>query len=291
MSDVNGILLLDKPGGVTSNRALQHARRLLGADKAGHAGTLDPMATGLLPLLFGHATRFAEYLSGADKEYVATLRLGIRTDSGDITGSVISECRPSVDTREVMEVIRGFLGPVVQIPPMHSALRVNGERLYRLAHKGISVPRAPRTVMIRAIDVLDTRIPDIDLRVACSKGTYIRTLVEDIGDKLRCGATLAALRRTRIGAMNVAAAQDLAMLEAMPDSARLNCLLPPDRAVGSLGEIWVSQAEARGFLHGRALLVGATPGLLRVYEVISGRFLGLGWSGEGRLTPHRVIPP
>jgi len=288
--EINGILLLDKPRGVTSNRALQYARRLLGAAKAGHSGTLDPMATGLLPLMFGHATRFAGYVSDADKEYVATLRLGIRTDSGDITGSIISECEPSVCADQVSHAVRGFLGTISQIPPMHSAIRVNGKRLYELAHKGISIPRIPRTVTIHAIEILGMRLPEIDLVVACTKGTYIRTLVEDIGNKLRCGATLTALRRTRIGTLAVDAAQNLEMFEAMPDSDRVSCLLPPDSAVRALGEVWISQLEARGFGHGQALQVEAPAGLLRVYDVESGKFLGLGCSGEGRLSPHRVLP-
>jgi tRNA pseudouridine55 synthase len=275
---------------VTSNRALQYARRLVGAAKAGHAGTLDPMATGLLPLLFGHATRFAGYVSDADKEYVATLRLGIRTDSGDITGSVVSACEPSVDADQVAETIAGFVGIISQVPPMHSALRVNGQRLYRLAHQGVSVPRVPRTVTVHSIEVLAVRLPDIDLAVACSKGTYIRTLVENIGDKLRCGATLTSLRRTRVGRLTVAGAQNMEAFEGMSQPARMNCLLPPDWAVGALGEVWVSQSEARGFGHGQALRVGAAAGLLRVYDIVSGKFLGLGSSGGGGLTPHLVLP-
>ena len=210
---VDGVLLLDKPLGMTSNDALQKARRLFSAAKGGHTGTLDPLATGLLPLCFGEATKFSADLLDADKTYEAVLKLGVTTDSGDAEGQVTSTATVDVNKAQIAEVLPQFVGDIQQIPPMHSALKRNGRPLYELARKGIEVEREPRAVTIFAIDCLDFSGDLLTLRVACSKGTYIRVLAADIGKALGCGAHLAALRRTVVGDIRLEKTVTLAELE------------------------------------------------------------------------------
>ncbi|MGB8148513.1 MAG: tRNA pseudouridine(55) synthase TruB, partial [Azonexus sp.] len=212
---VDGVLLLDKPLGLTSNDALQKARRLFSAAKGGHTGTLDPLATGLLPLCFGEATKFSADLLDADKTYEAVLKLGVTTDSGDAEGAVTGTVAVDVAESAILSVLPRFIGNIQQIPPMHSALKRNGRPLYELARQGIEVERAPRAVTIHAIDCLVIAGDMLTLRVACSKGTYIRVLAADIGQALGCGAHLAALRRTAVGDLDLAGAVTLAELEAL----------------------------------------------------------------------------
>lgn len=222
------MLLLDKPAGMSSNAALQKAKWLFNAAKAGHTGTLDPMATGLLLLCFGKATKFAGALLDADKAYRATVQLGVTTDTADAEGRVL-ETRPvEVSQARAQEALARFTGEIEQVPPMYSALKRDGKPLYKYAREGIEVERAPRRVTIHELRLLSWQEDRFDIEVACSKGTYVRTLAADIGAALGCGAHLSALRRTRIGRFDVSDAITLAALEALAPEARDPCMLPVD---------------------------------------------------------------
>lgn len=286
---VDGVLLLDKPVGFSSNDALQKTRRLFSAAKGGHTGTLDPLATGLLPLCFGEATKFSADLLDADKTYEATLKLGVTTDSGDAEG-VITATHPvqSVES-DVLAVLPGFVGAINQIPPMHSALKRDGRPLYELARQGIEVERAPRAITIHAIDMLSFSGDEVRLRVACSKGTYIRVLAADIGAALGCGAHLTALRRTVVGDLSLAGAVTLAELEGIEESARLNFLKPVDALLHSLPVLAAEGDAALRFRHGNPIdLPSGLAGKIRVYE--NGRLIGIGEPGPGgRLWPKRLV--
>ncbi len=289
---VDGVLLLDKPGGITSNLALQKARRLLNAAKAGHTGTLDPIATGLLPLAFGEATKFSAGLLEADKGYEATLALGVRTSTADAEGEVV-ETRPVDVTRAQLEaVLARFAGTIEQTPPMHSALKRDGRPLYDYARRGIEIDRAPRSVRIAQLELLDFDGASARVLIACSKGTYVRTLAEDIGAALGCGAHLAALRRTRIGRMTLEHAVTLAALEVMPAAVRREWLLPVDALLRDLPRIDLGDRQAALFAHGGQLDLGVPPegpGRRRVYGPDE-RLLGLAELDErGVLNPCRLI--
>src|SRR5574343_769112 len=218
---VDGVLLLDKPLGLTSNDALQKVRRLFSAAKGGHTGTLDPLATGLLPLCFGEATKFSADLLDADKTYEAVLKLGVTTDSGDAEGQSIANATVEAKKEQILEILPAFVGNIQQIPPMHSALKRNGRPLYELARKGIEVEAEPRAVTIFSIECLDFSGDSLTLRVACSKGTYIRVLAEDVGKAIGCGAHLKALRRTVVGDIHLGNTVTLSALEALDEEARL----------------------------------------------------------------------
>lgn len=286
---VDGVLLLDKDCGMTSNAALQKARRVFSAAKGGHTGTLDPLASGLLPLCFGEATKFSADLLDADKTYLATLQLGVATDSGDADGQVIARCPVTVTAAELSAALPRFRGDILQIPPMHSALKRDGRPLYELARQGIEVERAPRPVTIHALDVLAYSGNTLALRVHCSKGTYIRSLAIDLGAVLGCGAHLTALRRSTVGALDLAAAVTLAQLEALPEDARVGRLLPVDALLCSLPRQDLEGADADRFSHGNP--VAAAPGRagkVRVYA--AGRLIGVGERGaDGRLWPKRLV--
>ena len=286
---VDGVLLLDKPLGLTSNDALQKARRLFSAAKGGHTGTLDPLATGLLPLCFGEATKFSADLLDADKTYEAVLKLGVTTDSGDAEGAVTGTVAVNVAESAILSVLPRFIGNIQQIPPMHSALKRNGRPLYELARQGIEVERAPRAVTIHAIDCLVIAGDMLTLRVACSKGTYIRVLAADIGQALGCGAHLAALRRTAVGDLDLAGAVTLAELEALDEAGRAGRLQPVDALLQSLPIMTVEGEVAERFRHGNP--VDLHPGLagkIRVYA--GGRLIGVGEPGsDGRLWPKRLV--
>lgn len=286
---VDGVLLLDKPLGMTSNDALQKARRLFSAAKGGHTGTLDPLATGLLPLCFGEATKFSADLLDADKTYEAVLKLGVTTDSGDAEGQVTSIATVDVNKAQIAEVLPQFVGDIQQIPPMHSALKRNGRPLYELARKGIEVEREPRAVTIFAIDCLDFSGDSLTLRVACSKGTYIRVLAADIGKALGCGAHLAALRRTVVGDIRLEKTVTLAELETLDEGARMERLLPVDALLQSLPVVSVEGAEADRFSHGNPVsLPAGLSGKVRVYA--DGRLIGVGEPGHGDLLwPKRLV--
>lgn len=288
---VDGVLLLDKPRGLTSNAALQIARRLFNAEKAGHTGTLDPMATGLLPLCFGEATKFSQSLLDADKGYDAGVCLGVTTDSDDAEGRILERRPVAVDRAALEDVLAGFLGEIQQIPPMHSALKKDGKPLYELARKGIEVERAPRDVTLHRIELLAFDGTRADIRVSCSKGTYIRTLARDIGERLGCGAHLCALRRTTTGGLDLAGSVTLEALEAMSLADRDGLLLPPDILLAPLPAAEVPEEDAPRFLNGQVVRVadsGAGP--RRAYA--GGSFLGLAeLDAGGWLHPKRVVVP
>ena len=286
---INGVLLLDKPVGITSNAALQKARRLFSAAKGGHTGTLDPLATGLLPLCFGEATKFSADLLDADKTYEAVVQLGVTTDSGDAEGMVTATAAVGVGIDDIFHVLLQFTGAIRQIPPMHSALKRDGRPLYELARQGIEVEREARAVTIHAIDCLDFSGDRLTLRVACSKGTYIRVLAADIGQALGCGAHLAALRRTVVGDLDLGAAVTLAELEALDEAGRAEHLQPVDTLLRSLPAMVVEGEAADRFRHGNPvdMLPGMT-GKISVYA--DGRLIGIGEPGpDGRLWPKRLV--
>ncbi|UCV10336.1 tRNA pseudouridine(55) synthase TruB [Dechloromonas denitrificans] len=286
---VDGVLLLDKPIGLTSNDALQKARRLFSAAKGGHTGTLDPLATGLLPLCFGEATKFSADLLDADKTYEALLQLGVTTDSGDADGVVLTTAAVNVSETDVLAVLPRFIGDIQQIPPMHSALKRNGRPLYELARKGIEVEREPRAVTIHSIDMLGLEGDTLSLRVSCSKGTYIRVLATDIGALLGCGAHLKGLRRTRVGDLDLQNSVTLAELEALDEAGRAGRLQPVDALVSSLPVISVEGEAEQRFRHGNPvdLPVGMS-GKIRVYA--AGYLIGVGEPGpDGRLWPKRLV--
>ncbi len=290
---VDGILLLDKPVGLSSNDALVRARRLLEARKAGHGGTLDPLAGGLLPLLFGEATKFALDSLDADKTYVAGLRLGVATDTGDAEGRVIDERDPARDEAAFAEAVAAFVGPIDQVPPMHSALKRDGRPLYELARAGVVVERAPRRVTIHAIDVLRFAPPHAELRVRCSKGTYIRSLAIDLGERLGCGAHLSALRRERVGALDVRDAVPLEALEALALPERRARLLPADALLLGLPRIDLDAALGARFRHGQKLRLetactDASPRRVRVYGA-GNELLGVALQQAGELQPQRLV--
>ena len=276
---IDGALLLDKPVGSSSNRALQEAKRLLGAKKAGHGGTLDPLASGLLVLLFGEATKFAGPMLDADKEYLATLKLGERTDTGDAEGAIV-ETRPvRVTAAAVEKVLARFRGAIEQTPPMHSALKRDGVPLYKLARQGRSVERAARAVRILELEAVGGELPFLELRVRCSKGTYIRSLAEDIGAALGTGAHLAALRRTASGFFRIEDASTLDALRAMPDPrARL---LPLSALLQGLPRAALDPAAEARLRNGQPLQIsGLAEGLCALYRR-DGAVIGLGRGEAG----------
>jgi tRNA pseudouridine55 synthase len=288
------VLLLDKPLGLSSNHALQAARRLYNAEKAGHTGTLDPLATGLLPLCFGEATKFSGELLNADKRYVATVQLGVTTDTADAEGRVLQR-RPVETDRPAVEVaLAAFVGDIEQMPPMYSALKRDGKPLYEYARAGIEVERAARRVSIYELCLLDAGELSGEGRfvfeVRCSKGTYVRTLAADIGERLGCGAHLAGLRRTGIGTLDVVAAHFLADLEALTDDARDALLLPPDGLLAGLAEVRLDAADAARLRHGQAVRWSAEEGSrLRVYDPEQ-RFIGVcRQAADGWLQAQRLV--
>lgn len=286
---VDGVLLLDKPIGMTSNDALQKARRLFSAAKGGHTGTLDPLATGLLPLCFGEATKFSADLLDADKTYEAVLKLGVMTDSGDAEGVVVATAGVNVDAARIADVLQQFVGDIQQIPPMHSALKRDGRPLYELARQGIEVEREARAVTIHAIECLAFSGDSLTLRVACSKGTYIRVLAADIGQMLGCGAHLSALRRTVVGDLTLAKAVTLAELAAIDEGDRAKHLLPVDALLQSLPLVMLEGIEANRFKHGNPVaLPTGMAGKIRVYA--EDRLIGVGEPGQGGLLwPKRLV--
>ncbi len=287
---VDGVLLLDKPAGLTSNAALQSARRLYNAAKAGHTGTLDPMATGLLPVAFGEATKFTQMMLDADKTYLARIRFGSETDTGDAEGAVISTRQVRVDKAMVEKCLAGFRGDIEQIPPMYSALKHNGKPLYEYARMGIELERKTRTVSIRSLKLLSFDQEHILIEVDCSKGTYIRTLAIDIGRELGCGGHLESLRRTRIGPFSVENAITLDMLGQVDnETARDALLAPTDELVQHFAATELGAEQASALLHGQPLNISGEKGIsTRLYA--SGAFLGLGeWREDGRLWPRRLV--
>lgn len=258
------------------------------AAKAGHTGTLDPLATGLLPLCFGEATKFSSDLLEADKTYEADVLFGVTTDTGDAEGQVLA-CQPvEFDGPGLEAVLQRFRGPISQVPPMYSALKRDGKPLYELARQGIEVERAARNVLIRELELLEQAGDRCRLRVTCSKGTYIRTLAEDIGAALGCGAHLTGLRRTAVGSLRIEDAVTLDCLNALPDIERSACLLPPDALLQKLPAVYLDAQAAERFCHGNPVTSEIVRGPCRVYD--QSRLLGLGEADpDGQLRPRRLI--
>ena len=289
--NVNGVLLLDKPIGFSSNQALQKAKWLYQAAKAGHTGTLDPLATGLLPLCFGEATKFAHYLTDADKTYVATLKLGVTTNTGDAEGEVLTTQSVNVSRSQFEQACQKFLGEISQVPPMFSALKHEGKAMYEYARAGIEIERKARLITIHYIAVEDFKQDEAVITVTCTKGTYIRTLAEDIGKLLGCGAHLIGLRRTATANYKIAQTITLEQLEAMTLEQREAALLPEDSAVQHLPEITLDGDSVFYLQQGQGVWKsGAVPkGLLRLYSEQQD-FLGLGeLSSDGKVAPKRLI--
>ena len=289
---LHGVLLLDKPLGLSSNDALQKAKWLLRAEKAGHTGTLDPLATGLLPLCFGAATKFSQLNLEADKAYVATLRLGQTTATGDREGEVLRERAINFTPEQLQAALQRLRGEIEQIPPMHSALKHEGKALYEYARQGVEIERQPRRVTIHEIAIVEMHAATVTLDVRCSKGTYIRTLAEDIGTRLGCGASLGALRRTGSGVLSLQGAVTLAQIEALPDAARASLLQTPDCLLAAQPEIRLSAAEAARFLSGQRRRVAAPDaGAVRVYGPEPRAFLGSAHITAGELIADRLLTP
>lgn len=294
--NVHGVLLLDKPIGITSNAALQAVKRLFNANKAGHTGSLDPLASGMLPICLGEATKLSGYLLSADKSYRAVCKLGVTTNSGDADGEVL-ETRPlpALTRDQVQEVLESFIGKIMQTPPMHSAIKQGGVPLYKLAHQGIEVERAAREVTIFTLQLLRLEGDELEIAVRCSKGTYIRTLAEDIGAALGCGAHITALRRTSVGALDDCPLHTMAELEATVEAdgvAGLDALLlPMERALPDWPAVRLSEDASYYLSQGQAVFVPQVKdrGWVRLFAGDQ-RFLGLGTIlDDGRVAPKRLL--
>jgi tRNA pseudouridine55 synthase len=293
--NVSGVLILDKPRGMSSNAALQKVRWLLNAEKAGHTGSLDPLATGVLPLCFGEATKFSQYLLDADKGYETLAQLGITTSTGDAEGEVTERREVTVGREDIEALLPRFRGEIKQIPPMYSALKKDGQPLYKLARAGEVVEREARSVTIARLDLLACENSQARMAVACSKGTYIRTLVEDLGQALGCGAHVAELRRTQAGPFVLAQAISLETLEKVHaeggSEALDQFLLPVDSGLEHWPLIQLTEHSAYYWLHGQPVRAPEAPkfGMMRVQDH-TGRFIGIGEvSDDGRVAPRRLI--
>jgi len=299
---VHGVLLLDKPLGLSSNQALQKAKWLLRAEKAGHTGTLDPLATGVLPLCFGAATKFSQLHLDADKTYETVVRLGVKTSTADAEGDVIATREVTCTVGQVVEVLDRFTGPIAQVPPMHSALKKDGKPLYEYARDGETVEREPRHVVIHDLELLDIQLqgdaPQLHLRVRCSKGTYIRTLGEDIGEALGCGGHLIMLRRTATGPFDASQCTTLEALEAASDSERSARLLPVQILLDGHTHVTLDSENAGRFLSGvrrrgswpdqaQVAVFGPAPGAPSESPVL----LGSAHTQGGELIPGRLLSP
>jgi tRNA pseudouridine55 synthase len=287
---LDGVLLLDKPVGLGSNAALQAAKRLYQAEKAGHAGTLDPLASGLLPILFGEATKFSRLALDSDKEYLASARLGITTTTADAEGEVLERKPVDVPQSAIEPAMARLRGPIEQVPPMYSALKHAGQPLYALARQGRSVERAARRVHIHEFQLLRFGGDSLDLRIRCSKGTYVRTLVEDLGQALGCGAHLASLRRMAAGDFRVADAVSFEQLQPATPAERDRLLLPVERLLAGLPRVDLAGPLAERFAQGQEIQLERTPvGYCSVYGA-QGYLLGIGDAGPlGDLRPRRLV--
>lgn len=294
---VHGVLLLDKAAGSSSNDVLMKAKWLLSAKKAGHTGTLDPFATGLLPLCFGEATKFSQDLLEADKTYETVVHLGITTETGDTEGVVLETCPVAVNLAQIEEVLARFRGPISQVPPMYSALKRDGKPLYEYARAGITLEREARQVFIHTLELVDYQAPMLTLRVRCSKGTYIRVLGQDIGAALGCGAHLQGLRRTVVGGLTLDHAVTIEHLSATAESERPSMLAPVDALLSTFPAVSLPEELAARFLHGQRLPPGNThdplhikPGRVRVYREKGAQLLGTAQLlSHGVLAPERLV--
>jgi tRNA pseudouridine55 synthase len=298
---VHGVLLLDKPLGFSSNQALQKAKWLLRAEKAGHTGTLDPLATGVLPLCFGAATKFSQLHLDADKTYETVVRLGVTTTTADAEGEVVQSRPVTCSVGQVVEVLDRFTGAIEQLPPMHSALKKDGKALYEYAREGLTVERAPRSVTIHELELLDLQLagdePFLRLRVRCSKGTYIRTLGEDIGQALGCGGHLSLLRRVQTGPFDAGQCITVDALEALSEAERLQRLLPVEALLPTHTTVTLDRENATRFLSGmrrrgdwtdqsQVAIYGPPPGASSATVL-----LGSGHTQAGELIPGRLLSP
>lgn len=292
--DVHGVLLLDKPQGMTSNQVLQRVKYLMEAHKAGHTGSLDPLATGLLPICFGEASKVSSYLLDADKHYDTVARLGVVTDSGDATGEVIQTCEAKMPTRDELErVLDTFRGKITQTPPMHSALQKDGKRLYELARKGIEVDIPSREVTISRLELMDIGESSLSLSVSCSKGTYIRSLVRDIGEALGCGAHVEVLRRTGVDPFTTPEMITFEEVKARAEDGTLeDCLLPVDKALVNMPSVEISEERSTRLKNGLRVHFGSdekpATGVVRVYDD-SGHFIGIGECDGMQLKARRLM--
>jgi tRNA pseudouridine55 synthase len=288
---VDGVLLLDKPAGLTSNTALGKAKRLFNAAKAGHTGTLDPFATGLLPLCFGEATKFSQFLLDADKVYRAEVKLGVRTASGDLDGEVISRAPVHVDENRLRAALASFMGEIEQVPPMHSALKHQGRPLYAYARQGVEIPRQARRVVVHALELEGLRGDTCTLSIHCSKGFYVRALADALGEALGCGAHLIGLRRLAVGAFAVENALTLEALSNMDADQRDACLAPADALIATLPALALDVEAEWRITHGQPVWQPrlAVDELYRVYGA-NGCFLGVAQvNRDGKLAPKRLV--
>lgn len=289
--NISGVILLDKPLGYSSNQALQKVKWLFQAEKAGHTGTLDPLATGLLPICLGEATKFAQYVTDADKTYLATVKLGATTSTGDAEGEVLTTSHVNVSKAQFESACQQFIGEISQLPPMYSALKHQGKALYEYARDGVEIAREPRLIEIFEIRLEDFSESVATIYVTCSKGTYIRTLAEDIGALLGCGAHLIGLRRTDTAGYEIEDAVTIEQLESMTTEQRDQQLLPVDSAIEDLPKVNLHADAAYFLMQGQAVwMSGKVPsGELRLYDEDE-RFLGLGFLQEdGKIAPKRLI--
>lgn len=289
--NINGILLLDKPIGISSNAALQRAKRLFNAKKAGHTGSLDPLATGMLPICFGEATKFSQYLLDSDKCYIVTGKLGVVTTTGDAEGEVIATKQPKIYSQlELEKICQQFVGSIEQIPPMYSALKHQGQPLYKLARKGVIVARKPRQVEIYSIEFINYKNDELSLKIHCSKGTYIRTLIEDIAAVLGCGAHVVKLHRSQVGDLNASDMFSFDQLEAMTENMT-HALLPLSKALYKVPTIKISKSSAYYLIQGQAISVPKLPeaDIVAIFGP-ENELIGIGKStAEGKLAPVRLI--
>ncbi|OLE29722.1 MAG: tRNA pseudouridine(55) synthase TruB [Actinobacteria bacterium 13_1_20CM_3_68_10] len=286
---VNGVLLIDKPAGPSSNAVLQRAKRLLGAARAGHTGTLDPLASGLLVIALGEATKFSGGILGADKSYRAQLKLGERTETGDAEGAVVSHTEVKVTRSELLAALEHYRGEIEQLPPRYSAIKHRGRPLYAYARRGEHVPRAARRVAIRRLELERFEGNTVDFFVECSKGTYIRALAEDIGAELGCGAHLAALQRASVGPFALPQATTLEALEAISPAERRERLLPLEALLQSWPRLTLQPPLAASFRQGRTMSVDSASGSVAVFGE-DAKFLGIGQvDASGTLQPKRLL--
>ena len=293
--NINGIVLLDKPTGLSSNGALQRVKRLYEANKAGHTGSLDPLATGVLPLCLGEATKVSQFLLDSDKKYRATIKLGVRTDSADSEGNIIATCDDfTVTKKDVLAALEGFKGEIQQIPPMHSALKVDGIPLYKRAHKGEVIERKPRAIVVYSIELTKFSETELVLEIFSSKGTYIRTIADDLGELLGCGGHITALHRMRAGVFLEQDCYSLDFLTEQKEASGLSSLddllIPMDKAIEDLPAVVLPSITADFVKNGQAVLVSHLPaeGLVRMYD--EEQFLGIGCiDDDGKVAPKRLV--
>ena len=291
---INGILLLDKPQGLTSNQALQTVKHLFYAKKAGHTGSLDPLASGLLPICFGEATKFSQFLLEADKLYWVSARLGVKTSTGDAEGSIVST-RPIATplcVESINAVLSGFVGVISQIPPMFSALKIKGKPLYELARQGITIDRLPRSVTVRQLSLLEHTADSINLKIECSKGTYIRTLIEDIGEVLGCGAYVQGLRRIGLAEYDEQAMISLEKIKATHEEERISYLLPLESLLPDWPGLKLTEAALYYLRQGRTILLPnrLKEGWVRLVHKATNQFIGVGEIlADGKVAPRRLI--